>query len=46
MAVGLALIAAVVALYLYSRSLQNEVAGGQKVTILVAAEDDPSRARD
>jgi pilus assembly protein CpaB len=37
-AVGLALIA-VASLYLYSRSLQNEVAGGQKVTILVAAED-------
>src|SRR5579859_8221843 len=37
-AVWLALIS-VASLYLYSRSLQNEVAGGQKVTILVAAED-------
>lgn len=37
-AVGLALIA-VASLYFYSRSLQDEVAGGQKVTILVAAED-------
>jgi pilus assembly protein CpaB len=37
-AVGLAVIA-MASLYLYSRSLQNEVAGGQKVTILVAAED-------
>jgi pilus assembly protein CpaB len=37
-AVALAVIA-VASLYLYSRSLQNEVAGGQKVTILVAAAD-------
>jgi len=37
-AVLLAVIA-VGALYLYSLSLQNEVAGGQKVTILVAAQD-------
>ena len=37
-AVGLALIA-MLALWLYSRSLQEEVAGGQKVTILVAGED-------
>jgi pilus assembly protein CpaB len=37
-AVLLAVIA-VGSLYLYSLSLQNEVAGGQKVTILVAAQD-------
>ena len=37
-AVLLALVA-VGSLYLYSRSLQDEVAGGQKVTILVAASD-------
>src|SRR5437899_10128443 len=37
-AVGLALIA-MLALWLYSRSLQEEVAGGQKVQILVAAEE-------
>lgn len=37
-AVLLAVIA-VGSLYLYSRSLQDEVAGGQKVTILVAATD-------
>jgi pilus assembly protein CpaB len=37
-AVGLALIA-VLSLWLYSRSLQEEVAGGQKVQILVAGED-------
>jgi len=43
-AVGLALIA-MLALWLYSRSLQEEVAGGQKVTILVAAEDIPAGAR-
>jgi len=43
-AVGLALIA-MLALWLYSRSLQEEVAGGQKVTILVAGEDIPAGAR-
>jgi pilus assembly protein CpaB len=43
-AVGLALIA-MLALWLYSRSLQEEVAGGQKVTILVASEDVPAGAR-
>jgi len=32
-------VVAVGSLYLYSLSLQNEVAGGQKVTILVAASD-------
>ena len=37
-AVGLALIA-VLSLWLYSRSLQEETAGGQKVTVLVAGED-------
>jgi pilus assembly protein CpaB len=36
-AIGLAIVA-VVALYLYSQSLQNEVAGGQKVPVLVAAD--------
>jgi pilus assembly protein CpaB len=36
-AVGLAIVA-VVALYLYSQSLQNEVAGGQKLPVLVAAD--------
>ena len=36
-AIGLAVVA-VVALYLYSQSLQNEVAGGQKVPVLVAAD--------
>jgi pilus assembly protein CpaB len=43
-AVGLAAIA-VASLYLYSRSLQNEVAGGQRVTILVAAQDLPAGTR-
>jgi pilus assembly protein CpaB len=43
-AVGLALIA-MLALWLYSRSLQEEVAGGQKVTILVAGEDIAAGAR-
>jgi pilus assembly protein CpaB len=43
-AVGLALIA-VLSLWLYSRSLQEEVAGGQKVQILVAGEDVPAGAR-
>jgi pilus assembly protein CpaB len=43
-AVGLALIA-MLALWLYSRSLQEEVAGGQKVLILVAGEDIPAGAR-
>ncbi len=43
-AVGLALIA-MLSLWLYSRSLQDEVAGGQKVTILVAAEDIAAGAR-
>lgn len=43
-AVGLALIA-VVALWLYSQSLEKEVAGGQKVAILVAGEDIPAGAR-
>ena len=43
-AIGLALIA-MLALWLYSRSLQEEVAGGQKLTILVAAEDIPAGAR-
>jgi pilus assembly protein CpaB len=43
-AVGLALIA-VLSLWLYSRSLQEEVAGGQKVTVLVAAEDIAAGAR-
>src|SRR6266850_3903748 len=43
-AVGLALIA-MLALWLYSRSLQEEVVGGQKVQILVAAEDIPAGAR-
>jgi pilus assembly protein CpaB len=43
-AIGLALIA-MLALWLYSRSLQEEVAGGQKVTILVAGEDIASGAR-
>ena len=43
-AVGLALIA-MLALWLYSRSLQEEVAGGQKVTILVAGEDLPAGSR-
>lgn len=37
-AVGLALIA-MLALWLYARSLQEEVAGGRKVKVLVAAED-------
>ena len=43
-ATGLALIA-VLSLWLYSRSLQEEVAGGQKVQILVAGEDIPAGAR-
>ena len=43
-AIGLALIA-VLSLWLYSRSLQEEVAGGQKVQILVAGEDIPAGAR-
>ncbi|MDB4966341.1 MAG: Flp pilus assembly protein RcpC/CpaB [Myxococcales bacterium] len=43
-AVGLALIA-MIALWLYSKSLQDEVAGGQKVKILVAGEDIPAGAR-
>lgn len=43
-AVGLALIA-VVSLWLYSRSLEQETAGGQKVTVLVAGEDIPAGGR-
>lgn len=43
-AVGLAVIA-MVSLYLYSRSLEREVAGGQKVAVLVAADDIPSGTR-
>jgi pilus assembly protein CpaB len=43
-ALGLAAIATL-SLWLYSRSLQEEVAGGQKVTILVAAQDIPSGQR-
>lgn len=43
-AVGLALIA-VLSLWLYSRSLQEETAGGQKVTVLVAGEDLPAGGR-
>ena len=43
-AVGLALIA-MLALWLYSQSLEKEVAGGQKVAILVAGEDIPAGAR-
>jgi pilus assembly protein CpaB len=43
-AVGLALIA-MLSLWLYSRSLEKEVAGGQKVVTLVAAEDIPAGAR-
>jgi len=43
-AIGLALIA-VLSLWLYSRSLQEEVAGGQKVEILVAGADIPVGAR-
>jgi pilus assembly protein CpaB len=43
-AFGLAVIA-VVSLYLYSRSLQEEVAGGQKQTVLVAAVEIPAGTR-
>jgi pilus assembly protein CpaB len=43
-ALGLAAIATL-SLWLYSRSLQEEVAGGQKVTILVAAQDVAPGAR-
>jgi pilus assembly protein CpaB len=43
-AIGLALIA-VLALWLYSQSLQSEVAGGQKVQVLVAADKIPQGAR-
>ncbi len=43
-AVGLAVIA-MLSLYLYSRNLEKEVAGGQKVLVLVAAEDIPAGAR-
>jgi pilus assembly protein CpaB len=43
-AVGLAVIA-MLSLYLYSRSLEKEVAGGQKVAVLVAADDIPAGQR-
>jgi pilus assembly protein CpaB len=43
-AAALALIA-MGSLYLYSRSLQDEYAGGQKIAILVAAEEIPAKAR-
>jgi pilus assembly protein CpaB len=43
-AFGLALIA-VASLWLYSRSLQEEVAGGQKQTVLVAASEIPAGSR-
>lgn len=43
-AVGLALIA-MLALWLYSQSLEKEVAGGQKVSILVAGEEIPAGTR-
>jgi pilus assembly protein CpaB len=43
-AIGLAAVA-VASLYLYSRSLQREVAGGQLVTILVAAQELPAGTR-
>lgn len=43
-AVGLALIA-MLSLWLYSRSLEKEVAGGQKLMVLVAAENMPAGAR-
>lgn len=43
-AVGLAVLA-MLSLYLYSRSLEKEVAGGQKVAVLVAADDIPAGTR-
>jgi len=43
-AIGLAAIA-VLSLYLYTRSVQEEVGGGQKVTVLVAAEEIPAGTR-
>jgi pilus assembly protein CpaB len=43
-AVGLALIA-MLALWLYARSLQEEVAGGRKIKVLVASEDIPAGTR-
>jgi pilus assembly protein CpaB len=43
-AIGLALIA-MLSLWLYSRSLEKEVAGGQKVTVLVAGQEIAAGAR-
>lgn len=43
-AIGLALIA-VTSLWLYSQSLEREVAGGQKVAVLVAGQDVPAGTR-